>query len=44
MFQSMGLNHPRFNATRKLLAIGLAAVIGLGNVIMPIAVLAGLVT
>lgn len=41
MFQSMGLNHPRFNRARKLLALGLATLIGVGNAIMPISVLAG---
>ena len=41
MFQSLGVNHPRFNPWRKALAIGLAAVVFAGNAIMPIAVLAG---
>jgi succinate dehydrogenase / fumarate reductase cytochrome b subunit len=41
MFQSLGINHPRFNMARRLLAVGLAALIGVGNAIMPLAVLFG---
>lgn len=41
MFQSLGINHPRFNAARKTFAIGLAGLVTVGNAIMPIAVLAG---
>lgn len=41
MFQSMGINHPRFNALRRRLAQGLALVITVGNVSMPLAVLFG---
>jgi succinate dehydrogenase / fumarate reductase, cytochrome b subunit len=43
MFQSLGWNHPRFNAARKVFAIGLAAFIGIGNVIMPLAVVFGMI-
>lgn len=43
MFQSLGVNHPRFNAWRRYLAIGLAAFIAIGNITMPLAVLFGLV-
>lgn len=39
MFQSVGMNHPRFNPWRKGFAVGLAAVVFVGNSIMPIAVL-----
>ena len=39
MFQSLGINHPRFNAARRYFAIGLAGVVVVGNAIMPIAVL-----
>ena len=44
MFQSLGMNHPRFNPWRKGLAIGLAALVFVGNSIMPIAVMAGWVS
>jgi succinate dehydrogenase / fumarate reductase, cytochrome b subunit len=43
MFQSLGVNHPRFNQWRRYLAIGLAAFIAIGNITMPLAVLFGLV-
>lgn len=41
MFQSLGMNNPRFNPWRKGFAIGLAVVVFVGNAIMPVAVLAG---
>ncbi|MCB2223962.1 MAG: succinate dehydrogenase cytochrome b subunit [Actinobacteria bacterium] len=43
MFQSIGLNHPRFNQWRRWFAYGIAAVITIGNVSFPIAVQAGIV-
>jgi succinate dehydrogenase / fumarate reductase, cytochrome b subunit len=43
MFQSLGINHPRFNRARRSFAIGLAALVTVGNVIMPLAVLFGVV-
>lgn len=43
MFQSVGVNHPRFNPWRRAFAIGLAAVVFVGNAVMPLAVLFGLV-
>jgi succinate dehydrogenase / fumarate reductase, cytochrome b subunit len=43
LFQSLGLNNRRFNAYRRQLAIGLTAVIVLGNISFPIAVLTGIV-
>jgi succinate dehydrogenase / fumarate reductase cytochrome b subunit len=43
LFQSLGLSHPRYNPTRQRLAIGLALIVTIGNVIMPISVLAGFV-
>ena len=43
MFQSLGINHPRFNPWRKGIAIGLAIFITVGNAIMPLAVLFGVV-
>lgn len=41
MFQSLGINHPRFNAWRQGFAIGLAAIVFVGNAVMPLAVLFG---
>jgi succinate dehydrogenase / fumarate reductase cytochrome b subunit len=43
MFQSLGANNPRFNKWRRYLAQGLTALIVIGNVIMPLAVLFGFV-
>ncbi len=43
MFQSLGINHPRFNHLRRWFAIGLAGLVTVGNAIMPLAVLFGLV-
>ena len=43
MFQSLGLNHPRFNLWRRWFAIGLATLITVGNVSMPLAVQFGLI-
>ncbi len=39
MFQSLGINHPRFNTARRIFAIGLAILVTVGNTIMPLAVL-----
>jgi len=43
MFQSLGINNPRFNAWRRGFALGLAILVGVGNAIMPLAVLFGFV-
>lgn len=43
LFQSLGLNNRRFNAYRRQLAIGLTAVIVIGNISFPVAVMTGLV-
>jgi succinate dehydrogenase / fumarate reductase, cytochrome b subunit len=43
MFQSLGINHPRFNVVRRYFAIGLAVLVTVGNAIMPLAVYFGLV-
>jgi succinate dehydrogenase / fumarate reductase cytochrome b subunit len=43
LFQSLGLNNPRFNIWRRWFAIGFSALIVVGNVSFPIAVLAGIV-
>lgn len=41
MFQSLGINNPRFNPARRYFAIGLAVLVTVGNSIMPLAVLFG---
>jgi succinate dehydrogenase / fumarate reductase cytochrome b subunit len=43
LFQSLGLNNPRFNVWRKRLASGLAGLILIGNLSFPLAVQLGLV-
>jgi hypothetical protein len=43
MFQSVGLSHPRYDAWRQRISIGLALLITAGNVIMPLAVLVGII-
>ena len=43
MFQSLGINNPRYNHLRRYAAAGLAAIIFIGNVSFPIAVLTGIV-
>lgn len=43
LFQSLGWSNPRFNKWRRGLATGLATVIVVGNVSIPIAVMAGVI-
>lgn len=43
MFQSLGLNNPRYNSARKAFAAGFAVIVTVANLSFPIAVLAGLV-
>lgn len=43
MFQSLGLNNPRYNSARKAFAGGFAVIVAAVNISFPIAVLAGLV-
>jgi succinate dehydrogenase / fumarate reductase, cytochrome b subunit len=43
LFQSLGLSNPRFNKWRQGLAAGLATVVVVGNVSIPIAVQAGII-
>lgn len=43
LFQSMGWNHPRFNLWRRWFAGAFAAVVTIGNVSFPLAVLAGVI-
>lgn len=44
LFQSLGVNNPRWNSWRRLFAIGFAAVVAVGNLSFPIAVLTGAVS
>jgi len=43
LFQSLGVNNPRFNAWRRWFAWGFAGIIVVGNVSFPVAVLANIV-
>jgi len=43
MFQSLGINSPRFNPWRRGFAIGLASIIGIGNISIPLLVVTGVV-
>jgi succinate dehydrogenase / fumarate reductase, cytochrome b subunit len=43
MFQSLGINHPRFNAFRRYVALGLSAVISIGFVVPPLAIAFGFI-
>ena len=43
MFQSMGMNNPRYNGARRQFAIAFAAIVTIPNVAFPVAVLAGIV-
>ena len=44
MFQSLGLNNPRWNIWRRYFAIAFAVVITVGNISMPLLITTGLVT
>lgn len=43
IFQSFGLNNPRFNSWTRAFATGFASIVVIGNVSFPIAVMAGIV-
>jgi succinate dehydrogenase / fumarate reductase cytochrome b subunit len=43
LFQSMGWNNPRFNVWRRNFAAGFAAIIVIGNVSFPVAIMTGIV-
>lgn len=43
IFQSLGWNNPRFNKWRRAFATGFAAVVVIGNVSFPVAVMAGVI-
>jgi len=42
MLQTLGLNHPRYNRLRNVVCSGLAALVVIGNLSFPVAVLTGL--
>jgi len=44
MFQSMGLNNPRYNRWKRYFATAFALVIGVGNVSMPLLITTGVVS
>ncbi|MEZ5170975.1 MAG: succinate dehydrogenase cytochrome b subunit [Acidimicrobiia bacterium] len=44
MFQSLGVNNPRFNLWRRYFAVGFASLIVVGNVSMPVAVQLGIIS
>jgi len=44
MFQSLGLNNPKWNSARRSFAIGFATIIAIGNVSMPLLIVTGVVT
>jgi succinate dehydrogenase / fumarate reductase cytochrome b subunit len=44
MFQSLGINNPRWNSWRRGFALGVAALITAINVMFPVAVLTGIVS
>jgi succinate dehydrogenase / fumarate reductase, cytochrome b subunit len=44
LFQTLGINNPRFNHWRRYFAIAFAAVVAAGNISFPIAVMLGIVS
>jgi hypothetical protein len=42
-FTSLGFNNPRFSTTLQVVSWGITAIVTVGNIAMPLAVLAGLV-
>jgi succinate dehydrogenase / fumarate reductase cytochrome b subunit len=44
LFQSLGLNNPRWNSWRRRFAIGFASIVTIGNLSFPLAVLGGVVS
>ncbi len=41
MFQSLGLNNPKYNSWRRNFAFGFAAIVTIGNLSFPLAVVSG---
>ena len=44
MFQSLGINNPKWNDARRKFAIGFALLIGVANVSFPLLVVTGVVS
>ena len=44
MFQSLGLNNPRWNSWRRGFAVGFAGIVMIGNLTFPIAALTGIIS
>jgi len=44
MFQSLGLNNPRWNSSRRTFAVAFAVIITVGNISMPLLITTGVVT
>ena len=44
VFQSIGANNPRYNTARRGFALGVSSLVGVGNVMFPIMVLAKVIT
>jgi len=44
MFQSLGLNNPRWNSSRRTFAVAFAVIVTVGNVSMPLLITTGVVT
>jgi succinate dehydrogenase / fumarate reductase, cytochrome b subunit len=43
MFQSLGLNNPRYNYIRRQVAIGMSLIVGIPNVLFPLLIVTGVV-
>jgi succinate dehydrogenase / fumarate reductase, cytochrome b subunit len=43
MLQTLGLNHPRYNRLRNVICVALSALVVIGNLSFPVAVLTGLI-
>ena len=43
MFQSLGLNNPKWNSARRTFAIGFATIVGLANISFPLMIVTGVV-
>ena len=44
MFQSMGLNNPRYNSARRAAALGMSLLVGIPNVLFPLLIVTHVVT
>lgn len=43
MFQTMGVNNPRWNGARRLIALGMATLVGIPNILFPILIVTNVV-